>query len=138
MTRTGVAGGTRLDDRYGRAPRRLRRRRLAAVGAVAALLLAAVVWAVWTGIGGAAGSLSLQTTGYTVHGDRSATVGWLVSGDPDHRLVCAIVAQSDSAEVVGLKEVVLPVTGQVDRGGTTTVRTTRRADSGLIRSCRRA
>lgn len=138
MTGTGVVAATRLDDRYGRAPRRLRRRRLTAFAVVAALVLATAVWAVWTGVGGAAGSLSLQTTGYTVHGDRSVTVGWLVSGDPDHRLVCAIVAQSESAEVLGLKEVVVPVTGQVDRGGTTTVRTTRRADSGLIRSCRRA
>jgi hypothetical protein len=105
---------------------------------VAALLLAAVAWGVWTGFGGAAGSLNLQTTGFTVHGDRAVTVGWVVSGDPDHRLVCAIVATADNSEVLGLKEVVLPASRGADRSGTTTLRTTRRADSGLIRSCRRA
>jgi hypothetical protein len=132
---TGTAVASRLDDRYGRSRRR---GRPAAFAVVAVLVLAAVGWGVWTGFGGAAGSLNLQTTGYTVHGDRAVTVGWVVSGDPTHRLVCAIVATADTGEVLGLKEVVLPPSGGADRSGTTTVRTTRTADSGLIRSCRRA
>ena len=138
MTATGSPPAARLDDRYGRAPRQLRRRRVAAGAVVAALLLATVAWAVWTRLGGAAGALDVQTTGSTLHGDRSVTVGWVVTGDAGHRLVCAIEALDGTQEVLGLKEVVVPVTGGSHRSGVTTVLTTRAATTGLIRSCRRA
>ncbi|MDQ1531567.1 MAG: hypothetical protein QOE37_1672 [Microbacteriaceae bacterium] len=138
MTATGARPASRLDDRYGRAPRQLRRRRLGVAAVVVALLLATAAWAVWTRVGGAASTIDVQTTGYTVHGDRSVTVGWVVSGDAGHRLVCTIEAQDGTQEVLGLKEVVVPVTGAPDRSGTTTVLTTREATTGLIRSCRRA
>jgi Domain of unknown function (DUF4307) len=135
---TTTAPAPALDDRYGRAPRQRRRGRWSVAAVVLVLVLAAAGWAVWSGVGGAGSTLDLQTTGYVVHGDRSLTVGWVVSGDPGSRLVCAIEAQDNSHTVLGLKEVVVPVTGRVDRSGTTTVRTVRAADNGLIHSCRRA
>jgi hypothetical protein len=66
------------------------------------------------------------------------TVGWTVSGAAGTPLVCAIEAQATDDTVVGLVEVRVPVTGSPARSGTTTVITTRKADTGLIQSCRRA
>jgi hypothetical protein len=133
---TGSA--VRLDDRYGRAPRQRRRAVLPATIVVAVLLVAAAAWAIWTGVGGAGASTALSTTGYTIQGDRSVTIGWVVTGDASHALVCAIEAQDDSGSVLGLKEVEVPVTGREDRSGTTTVLVTRKPTTGLIESCRRA
>jgi hypothetical protein len=130
--------GTRLEDRYGRTPRGRRRGRLAAVAAAAALVLAAVIWAVVTGVGGASNATDLQTTGYTIASDSTVTIGWEVTGEASVPLICAIEAQDANGTVLGLVEVRVPVTGAPARSGTTTVLTTRRADTGLIHSCRRA
>jgi len=130
--------GARLEDRYGRTPRGRRRGRLAVIVAAAALVLAAVVWAVLTGVGGASNATDLQTTGFTIENDSTVTIGWEVTGQADVPLVCAIEAQDQDGSVLGLVEVRVPVTGEPARPGTTTVRTTRRADTGLIQSCRRA
>ncbi|HET6825111.1 MAG TPA: DUF4307 domain-containing protein [Amnibacterium sp.] len=130
--------GARLEDRYGRTPRGRRRGRLAVVAAAAVLVLAAVMWAVATGFGGAANTTDLQTIGYTITSDSSVTIGWEVTGEASVPLVCAIEAQDANGSVLGLVEVRVPVTGDPARSGTTTVLTTRRADTGLIQSCRRA
>ncbi len=130
--------GARLEDRYGRTPRGVRRGRLAAVAAAAALVLAAVIWAVVTGVGGAADATDLQTIGYTITSDSTVTIGWEVTGEASVPLVCAIEAQDADGSVLGLVEVRVPVTGAPARSGTTTVLTTRRAETGLIQSCRRA
>jgi hypothetical protein len=66
------------------------------------------------------------------------TVGWLVTGEASDPLVCAIEAQDSDGSVLGLVEVRVPVTGAPARSGTTTVLTTRKADTGLIQTCRRA
>lgn len=128
----------RLEDRYGHGPRGRRRGRLAAVVAAAVLIVAGVVWALLTGFGGAGNATELQTTGYVIESDSVVTVGWLVTGEADHPLVCAIEAQDPSGSVLGLVEVRVPVTGAPNRSGTTRVLTTRKADTGLIQSCRRA
>lgn len=130
--------GTRLEDRYGRTPRGRRGGRLVAVGTAAALVLAAAIWAALTGFGGAANATDLQTIGYTITSDSSVTIGWEVTGEASVPLVCAIEAQDANGSVLGLVEVRVPVTGAPARSGTTTVLTTRRADTGLIQSCRRA
>lgn len=130
--------GTRLEDRYGRTPRGRRGGRFVAVGTAAALVLAAAIWAALTGFGGAANATDLQTIGYTITSDSSVTIGWEVTGEASVPLVCAIEAQDANGSVLGLVEVRVPVTGAPARSGTTTVLTTRRADTGLIQSCRRA
>jgi len=130
--------GTRLEDRYGRTPGGRRRGRITAVAAAAALVIAAVIWAVLTGVGGASNATDLQTTGYTIESDSTVTIGWEVTGEASFPLVCAIEAQDANGSVLGLVEVRVPVTGEPARAGTTTVLTTRRADTGLIQSCRRA
>jgi hypothetical protein len=128
----------RLEDRYGRTPSGRRRARQAAIVTAAALVVAAVVWAVLTGIGGASETTDLTTTGFTIENDSTVTVGWEVTGQAGVPLVCAIEAQDPDGSVLGLVEVRVPVTGKPARSGTTTVRTTRRADTGLIQTCRRA
>ena len=128
----------RLEDRYGRGPRGSRRGRLAGLVAAAALVAAAVAWAVVTGFGGAGSTTDLQTTGFSIESDSAVTVGWLVSGDASDPLVCAIEAQDTDGSVLGLVEVRVPVTGEPARSGTTRVLTIRKADTGLIQSCRRA
>ena len=130
--------GTRLEDRYGRTPGGRRRGRITAVAAAAALVLAAAIWAVVTGVGGASNATDLQTTGYTIESDSTVTIGWEVTGEASFPLVCAIEAQDANGSVLGLVEVRVPVTGAPARSGTTTVLTIRRADTGLIQSCRRA
>jgi hypothetical protein len=130
--------GARLEDRYGRTPGGRRRGRLTAIAAAAVLVLAAVVWAVVTGVGGASSTTDLQTTGFTIESDSAVTIGWVVTGEADVPLVCAIEAQAQDGSVLGLVEVRVPVTGAPARAGTTTVLTTRRADTGLIQTCRRA
>jgi hypothetical protein len=129
---------TTLDERYGRTPDRRRRTRIGAIVAGAIVLLAVVVWSLWTGIGGATTALDVTTTGITVSSDEATDVQWLVSGRADTALVCAIEATDESGVVVGLAEVRVPSTGQVNRTGETRVRTVRRAANGLIESCRDA
>ncbi|GAA2749006.1 DUF4307 domain-containing protein [Amnibacterium kyonggiense] len=129
---------TTLDERYGRTPDRRRRTRIAAIAAAAVVLLGVVVWSLWTGIGGATTALDVTTTGITVSSDEAADVQWLVSGRADTALVCSIEATDESGVVVGLAEVRVPATGQVNRTGETRVRTVRRAANGLIESCRDA
>ncbi|MGN6743652.1 MAG: DUF4307 domain-containing protein [Amnibacterium sp.] len=127
---------SRLEDRYGGGRRR--HGRLPAILAAAVLVAAGVVWAVVTGFGGAGNATDLQTTGYAIEGDSAVTVGWLVTGEAQVPLVCAIEAQTDDGTVLGLVEVRVPVTGSPARSGTTRVITTRKADTGLIQTCRRA
>lgn len=129
---------TVLDARYGRTRERRRRGRVTLIAVIAALVLAAVSWGLWTGLGGAAGTLDADTVSATVRDDRTTEVRWLVTGRADAALVCAIEARDDSAVVVGLVEQTIPVTGSADRAGDTVVKTVRRASSGLIVSCRDA
>lgn len=129
---------TTLDERYGRTPDRRRRGRVAAIVAGGIALLAIAVWAVWTGVGGAVTALDVTTTGITISSDEATDVQWLVTGRADTTLVCAIEATDADGAVVGLAEVVVPATGQVNRSGETRVRTVRRASNGLIESCRDA
>lgn len=136
---TGSRGRTTtLDARYGRTPDRRRRSRITAVVAGAALLLGGGAWAVWTGVGGAAGTLDVDTVAATVHDERSTSVRWLLTGRAGSALVCAIEARDTSGAVVGLVEQEVPATGRADRAGQTLVKTVRRASSGLIVSCRAA
>ena len=129
---------TVLDTRYGRTPQRRRRGRIAAVVGVAVLVVAGAVWGLWTGVGGAAGTLDADTVAAVVRDDRTTEVRWLVTGRADAALVCAIEARDTSGVVVGLVEQTIPVTGSADRAGDTVVRTVRRATNGLIVSCRDA
>jgi hypothetical protein len=129
---------TTLDERYGRTGSRRRRSRVTAIVAAAVVLVAVAVWSVWTGVGGSADALDTQTVTAQVRSAEETDVAWLVSGRPDTKLVCAIQAQTTDGVVVGLVEVVVPVTGQANRHGSTVVHTVRRADTGLIASCRDA
>lgn len=129
---------TTLDERYGRTPRRRRRGRVRTVVAAGIVLVGVAAWAVWTGIGGATTALDVTTTGITVVNDEATTVQWLVTGRSGTTLVCAIEATDASSAVVGLAEVVVPASGQINRTGETRVRTVRRASNGLIESCRDA
>lgn len=129
---------TTLDERYGRTPRRRRRGRFRVILAAGIVAVAVVAWGVWTGIGGATTALDVTTTGITVVDDEATTVQWLVTGRSGTTLVCAIEATDASDAVVGLAEVVVPASGQINRTGETRVRTVRRASNGLIESCRDA
>ncbi len=129
---------TVLDARYGRTRERRRRGRVTVIGVAAAMVLGGAAWGLWTGLGGAAGTLEADTVSATVRDDSTTEVRWLVTGRADAALVCTIEARDTSAVVVGLVEQTIPATGSADRAGDTVVRTVRRASSGLIVSCRDA
>jgi hypothetical protein len=129
---------TALDERYGRTPTRRRRGRIGLIVVGAVALLAVVIWSVWTGIGGSTTALDVQTTDLKIVSAEEVDVQWLVSGRAGTALVCAIEATDQNGAVVGLAEVAVPASGQVNRTGSTRVRTVRLASNGLIDSCRDA
>lgn len=133
-----TARGSVLDDRYGRTPGRRRRGRVGALVAVLAAAAAVLAWGLWTGFGGSATALEVDTLTFTVDGDGATTVRWLVTGRADTELVCAVEARDATGSAVGLVEETVRPTGRADRTGTTTVRTVRQAATGLIVSCRDA
>lgn len=125
----------RLEARYGRGPTARRRNRLIGLVLAALAVAAVVAWALWTGLGGAAGEqLDVNTRAFTVHGDRSVTVTWSVAGS-SRPLACTIEADAADHSTVGLVVVMVPPGGGT---GTTTVRTVRSAVTGLISACRPA
>jgi hypothetical protein len=125
----------RLEARYGRGPTARRRNRLVALVLAAVAVLAVAGWAVWTGVGGAAGEqLDVSTKAFTVQGDSFVSVTWSVEGS-SRRLACTIEADAADHSTVGLVVVMVPPGGGT---GTTTVRTVRQAVTGLISACRPA
>lgn len=126
-----------LEDRYGVARER-RRGRLAGIVGGVVVLVALLAWGAWTGFGGSASTLDVQTVGAEVQGAGATTVRWQVTGRARTTLVCAIEAQDPSGVVVGLVERTVRPTGASERSGTTIVRTVRPASDGLIASCRDA
>lgn len=129
---------TALDQRYGRTRSGMRKGRAGLLATIGVLVAAAVAWAVWTGVGGAANPLNVQTTGVAIGSSDETTVQWLVTGRAGTRLICAIEAQDAQSAVVGLQEVVVPAGSAINRSGETRVRTVRLAVNGLIDSCRDA
>ncbi len=133
-----TARGSVLDARYGRTPARRRRRRFGALAAAGTAAVALLAWGLWTGIGGSTAALEVDTLAVTVDGDDATTVRWLVTGRADTELICAVEARDTVGSTVGLVEETVRPAGPPDRTGTTTVRTVRRAATGLIASCRDA
>jgi hypothetical protein len=124
-----------LEARYGRGPDARRRNRLVGLVLVAVTVVAVAAWAIWTGVGGAAGEqLDVTTKAFTVHGDSSVSVTWSVAGS-SRKLACTIEADAEDHSTVGLVVVMVPPGGGT---GTTTVRTVRQAVTGLISACRAA
>src|SRR3954447_7522071 len=125
----------RLQARYGTGPSARRRNRLIGLVLAALALVALLAWGVWTGFGGAAGEqLDVTTPAFTVQGDSAVTVTWSVAGS-SRPLACTVEADAEDHTTVGVVVVTVPPGGGT---GTTTVRTVRRAVTGLISTCRAA
>ncbi|MGO2660778.1 DUF4307 domain-containing protein [Mycetocola reblochoni] len=124
-----------IGSRYGRTTGTRRRERLvlASIGAFA--LLVAVVWVIWVAIDSPSSSIETGDRGYVVNDDRSVDVKYSLTVAPGTETVCVVQALDDNFGVIGWKTVEVPASDQWTRGLTETVRTTQRANTGLIYRC---
>lgn len=127
-----------LAARYGRPRTGPRRgRRLVVVIAIAVVAVIAA-WVLWAGLGRSTGSLEATDTGYTVVDEHTVTVSFAVSVDPRTPVICAVQALDSTYGVIGWKVVSYPGSTRRLTPHTETLRTTERADTGLIYRCRLA
>lgn len=100
------------------------------------LAAAAVAMAVWFGISATVGHATWSPFGYKVIDDRSVSVTFDVNRPPGMALTCTVKAMSVDFATVGTLEVPVPPSSEADTRVTATVRTTSRAVTGLVDTCR--
>ncbi|WOF24373.1 DUF4307 domain-containing protein [Microbacterium betulae] len=122
----------RLDERYGRTPRRVRR----TAWVVGGLLAAAVVgWFSWSTATEAAGTVDFDDRGFTVLGDHEVSVSFQVTSTVDRPIACALEALDVEFGVVGWRIVEYPVSETVTTVYTESVATVAEATTGIVKSC---
>jgi hypothetical protein len=105
-----------------------------AVAAIGILLGSAM--AIWWGLASTVGRPSWTVMGYHVIDDRSVDVTYIVSRPAGQHVTCTIRALDDRFATVGLVEERVPASDTSSVRRTTRVRTTTRAVTGLVKSCR--
>ncbi|WP_166878133.1 MULTISPECIES: DUF4307 domain-containing protein [unclassified Salinibacterium] len=125
----------RLDERYGRTPKRARRDRAWLLAGGTAVGLVLIGWLLWAGLLAPGASLEARDTGYSVVDDHEVSVQWRLTVDPGVEARCAVHALSDSFAIVGWKIVDVPPSDQHVRLLSDTVRTSELATTGLIYRC---
>ena len=103
------------------------------VGTIGILLGCAM--AVWFGLASTVGKPSWAVVGYRVIDDRTVEVTYVVSRPVGRDVTCLIRAMDQGFGTVGLLEVHIPGSETSSVRRTTTVRTTTRAVTGVVRSC---
>jgi hypothetical protein len=91
--------------------------------------------AVWWGLASTVGRPNWTLMGYHVIDDRSVDVTYVVSRPTGHDVTCTIKALDKGFATVGLIEVQVPASGTSSVKRTTTIRTTQRAVTGVVKSC---
>lgn len=127
-----------LATRYGRTRSNSRRDRRLILSAAAAFVAVFVAWLLWAGLDEDKGSLQATDTGYTIGGEHSVTLRFAINVKPGTPVTCAVQALDERFAVVGWKVVSYPGTAQRVTEHSETVRTTERANTGLIYRCRLA
>jgi hypothetical protein len=132
---SAVDSDDELAERYGRGPVNRRRNRwwFAATAAAFAVVFGAWLW--WGGLSSPAAQLEARDAGYEVVDDRTVTVQWRLTVEPGTSASCAVQALNARYGVVGWKVVDLPPSEQRTRLFTEELRTTERAETGLIYRC---
>jgi len=127
-----------LANRYGRTRNRARRSRWLILAAAAAFVAVFVAWVLWAGLDEDQGSLEATDTGYRIVGEHAVALTFAVNVAPGTPVTCALQALDESFAVIGWKVVSFPGVGSRVTTHTETVRTTERANTGLIYRCRLA
>jgi len=126
-----------LANRYGRTRNRARRSRWLILAA-AAFVAVFVAWVLWAGLDEDQGSLEATDTGYRIVGEHAVALTFAVNVAPGTPVTCALQALDESFAVIGWKVVSFPGASSRVTTYRETVRTTERANTGLIYRCRLA
>ncbi|MFC0682318.1 DUF4307 domain-containing protein [Lysobacter korlensis] len=124
-----------LAGRYGRGPVDRRRNRWWFVVTAAAFVVVFGAWLWWGGLSSPAAQLEARDAAYEVVDDRTVTVQWRLTVEPGTPAKCAVQALNARYGVVGWKVVDVPPSEQRTRLFTEQLRTTERAETGLIYRC---
>jgi hypothetical protein len=135
---TGAVATEELASRYGRTRSRSRRNRWLFLTAAAAFVAVFVAWVLWAGLDQDTSSLEATDTGYTIVDQHHVRLTFEINVAPGTPVTCALEALDEQFAVIGWKVVSYPGTGQRLTTHTETVRTTERANTGLIYRCRLA
>jgi len=127
-----------LANRYGRTRNRARRSRWLILAAAAAFVAVFVAWVLWAGLDEDQGSLEATDTGYRIKGEHAVALTFAVNVAPGTPVTCALQALDESFAVIGWKVVSFPGASSRVTTYRETVRTTERANTGLIYRCRLA
>jgi hypothetical protein len=126
---------TELAERYGRGPGDRRRSRWWFTATAVAFALVFGAWLWWGGLSSPAAHLEARDAGYEVVDDGNVTVEWRLTVDPGTPVECAVQALNSRYGVVGWKIVDVPPSDLRTRLLTEQLRTTERAETGLIYRC---
>ena len=124
-----------LAERYGRGPTDRKRNRWWFAGTAVLFALVFGAWLWWGGLSSPGAQLEARNAGYEVVDDRTVTVEWRLTVEPGTPAKCAVQALNARYSVVGWKIVDVPPSDQRTRLLTEQLRTTDRAETGLIYRC---
>ncbi len=124
-----------LAERYGRTNRDSRWVRVLAIATAIGFAVVLTAWLIWGGLLGAPAQLEARNSGYTILGDDQIEIRWNLTVPPGTPTQCAVQALNERFAAVGWKVVDVPASEQRTRTLSELVRTTERADSGLIYRC---
>lgn len=122
----------RLDERYGRTPRRGARVAWVIGGLIAA---AVVAWFAWSTVTTTAGTVDFDDRGFAVNGDHEVSVTFQVTSTVDRPVACALEALDEEFGVVGWRIVEYPTAEAVTTAYTETIPTVAEATTGIVKSC---
>lgn len=93
---------------------------------------------VWFAVSATHGRVSWQTTGYTVVDDQRVDVRFTVHRPAAVAVTCQLKAMDQAFAAVGLLDVTIPAGPDVDVAQRATIRTTARAVTGTVLTCKPA
>lgn len=97
---------------------------------------AGTAMAIWFGLSATVGLPSWQTTGYKVIDDQSVRVSFQVNSPDGKALTCTVTALARDFSAVGSRDVPIPASTREQTQQTVTLRTTSRAVTGEVKTCR--
>lgn len=133
MTLREAPGGTDLDARYGRAPRRTRA--IAVWTTAGVIVLAAVAWFVWARPIDSGQQEFWRDTGYRIVDDARIEVSFEATLPAGQAATCAVSAENEAHAIVGWVEVPIPASETAIRQFAVPLRTTDRPVTGLVYRC---
>jgi hypothetical protein len=130
-----VDSGDELAERYGREPVDRRRNRWWFAATALAFTVVFGAWLLWGGFSSPGAQLEARDAGYEVVDERTVLVEWRLTVEPGTPAKCAVQALNARYGVIGWKIVDVPPSEQRTRLLSEQLRTTDRAETGLIYRC---